>query len=358
MLKCKRAQERDKLDSLENSDEVYPTAPKDCITFQNSFWIFATVLEILALFVIIAVALYCRFYTQCHECLNRHRRRRRDKKQNYPQIKFTTEKAPKSNKKRVAINKQYVKFIDQKDHQAVYYYLTALVEDTWKDHRTRIGADAKGLSHTDIAIKGIYHIENKDLFDAYEASHKQASARYEIPDSLIERVIQTRYRDTNRHLEAANRTKTAKTDEIEESGESLLTLKQNEIRPLDSTEAYFFHGTDLLNINSIIKTGFKTSKAARGLYGHPGIYLAESSQKADQYADGETKRRRINLSMLLVRTSLGKTADFDPNEDMLNTCDTVMGGEGKRFREFVKRDTSQMYPEFLIIYDRVLNRYH
>ena len=56
--------------------------------------------------------------------------------------------------------------------------------------------------------------------------------------------------------------------------------------------------------------------------------------------------------MFIVRVSLGSTVDFDPEQDLLGVFDTVVGGKGKRFREFVKRDTSQIYPEFLILYDR------
>ena len=57
--------------------------------------------------------------------------------------------------------------------------------------------------------------------------------------------------------------------------------------------------------------------------------------------------------MLVVRTSLGETSEYDGSSDQLKQCDTVLGGKGKRFREFVKGDPKQMYPEFLIIYDRV-----
>ena len=109
------------------------------------------------------------------------------------------------------------------------------------------------------------------------------------------------------------------------------------------------------NINDIVRNGFNIHKAARGLYGHPGVYLAESSQKADQYADKMKTRRNENLSMLIIRTSLGLTVKYNPVGYNLRRVDTVVGGERKRFREFVKRNPAQMYPEFLVIYDRIGN---
>ena len=196
-------------------------------------------------------------------------------------------------KRRVIINKRYVQFIDPVKNPAVHYYLMTLVDDTWKDHRTRIGADAKGLSHTNIKVKGIYHIDNRELFDLYEVSHQEAAMRYIIPDALIERPIKTRYRDNQ--SSDSNALNNERNEEIE-SQVPFLTTKRREIRPLQTTEAYLFHGTDIDNINAIIKTGFKMGKAARGLYGHPGIYLAESSQKADQYADAETNRCYMAIS--------------------------------------------------------------
>ena len=134
-------------------------------------------------------------------------------------------------------------------------------------------------------------------------------------------------------------------------------------------EAYLFHGTKLGNILSIIEHGFILDHSKEGLYGK-GIYLAESSQKADQYADKPDDRRTTFLPMFVVRTSLGRVSMYDPknklNESATqsinsghdsvaveDTGDTIVAGTKKRFREFIKQDASQCYPEFLIIYDRV-----
>ena len=117
---------------------------------------------------------------------------------------------------------------------------------------------------------------------------------------------------------------------------------------------HLFHATDLHNINDILKSGFSIQKSEEGSYGHPGIYFAESSQKADRYADNTKSRQNTkHLSILVVRTSLGHHANYDPVNNLLPCCDTLVGGRGKRFPEFVKCDPAQIYPEFLITYDRL-----
>ena len=64
---------------------------------------------------------------------------------------------------------------------------------------------------------------------------------------------------------------------------------------LQPNEVFLFHGTKLANIPDILHKGFKLIKARKGLYGK-GIYLAESSEKADQYAGKYTYgRNRLNL---------------------------------------------------------------
>ena len=118
-------------------------------------------------------------------------------------------------------------------------------------------------------------------------------------------------------------------------------------------EAYLFHGTRLANVTSIVEGGFRLDKSMGGLYGN-GIYLAENSQKADQYADDPSNRRSWCLPMFVVRTSLGKVETFSREKrEKLTHVDTFVAGKGKRFREYIKTDSNQCYPEFLIIYDRV-----
>ena len=66
----------------------------------------------------------------------------------------------------------------------------------------------------------------------------------------------------------------------------------------------------------------------------------------------KAKRRSTDLYMFLVRVALGKTELYD-NKKSGEDYDTIVGGTNKLFREFVKTDTAQIYPEFLIHYDRL-----
>ena len=59
-------------------------------------------------------------------------------------------------------------------------------------------------------------------------------------------------------------------------------------------------------------------KSKDGLYGK-GIYLTESSQKADQYSDSPNKRKRKHLTMFIVRTRLGNIRELFPRGDKGST---------------------------------------
>ena len=119
----------------------------------------------------------------------------------------------------------------------------------------------------------------------------------------------------------------------------------------ETGECFLFHGTGGSQAVGIIKEGFNIKYAKRGLYGHPGIYLSEYAQKADQYADKDTWPRYEDLYMLVVRVALGKTEMYEKQKPNVQ-YDTIVGGEKALFREFVKVRTAQLYPQYLICYDR------
>ena len=125
-----------------------------------------------------------------------------------------------------------------------------------------------------------------------------------------------------------------------------------------------FHGTGIQNVRSIVKHGFDLNRASHtSLYGR-GIYFAESSEKADQYADPPRNRRNNDLTMFVVRVKPGvvksyesddvtpprKTSCFERVYHM--TPPTNMAGMEKRFREVVVHEQERCLPEYLIVYDR------
>ena len=133
---------------------------------------------------------------------------------------------------------------------------------------------------------------------------------------------------------------------------------------LHKDETYLFHGTKLKNLKSIVENGFNHGKYARnGLYGK-GIYLAESSEKADQYADPVNERRSDDLTLLVVRVLLGNVVSHASNEPIKAPyrgavgrraagADSFVTALQKRFREFLVFDARQCYPEYIVLYDRV-----
>ena len=109
-----------------------------------------------------------------------------------------------------------------------------------------------------------------------------------------------------------------------------------------------FHGTKQLNVDSIRRNGLQIEYTNRGLFGR-GIYFSDSAQKADQYADDPFGRSTSTLYMFVARVQLGRAALNQQDA----TCDSVLGGLDKRFREFVVFKNSQCLPIYLIEYERV-----
>ena len=64
---------------------------------------------------------------------------------------------------------------------------------------------------------------------------------------------------------------------------------------LDPSEVYLFHGSKLEFIPGILEDGFDLKRARTGLYGK-AIYLAENSEKADQYSGRFYITFQFNLS--------------------------------------------------------------
>lgn len=138
----------------------------------------------------------------------------------------------------------------------------------------------------------------------------------------------------------------------------------------DINEYYLFHGTSKEITMKIIQDGLdyrvSSGKAMFGI----GIYLAESSTKADQYVGCN----KIN-TIIIVRTILGNI--YRTKEPMNGKkrppclkcdefhCDhtdekydSVLGrfrnnGKLLNFREFVVYDRNQCYPEYLVEYERI-----
>ncbi|XP_064615235.1 uncharacterized protein LOC135479341 [Liolophura sinensis] len=143
----------------------------------------------------------------------------------------------------------------------------------------------------------------------------------------------------------------------------------------DVNEVYLFHGTPEKGVKGICRNGIDFRLASEGGMLGRGIYCAESSTKADQYAgitDASKNRVHKDLKMLVVRVALGKIylcEDQNPKKFSRPPCvrcfqekcehpdglfdSVVYSNPQKNFREFVVYANEQCYPEFIITYDRV-----
>jgi len=134
-------------------------------------------------------------------------------------------------------------------------------------------------------------------------------------------------------------------------------------------EFLLFHGTKPSAVSSIIENDFmlKLAGSHRGtLYG-AGLYFAERSSKADEYAeDDKSGIYRGLYAMLLCRVTLGRSLYTDegrPDGRLLRDACTrpdceyhsVLGDREKlrgTYREFVVYSVAQAYPEYVVIYRR------
>lgn len=133
---------------------------------------------------------------------------------------------------------------------------------------------------------------------------------------------------------------------------------------LDKTvnEWYLFHGTTLSAAQSICTNDFKMSLAGSAtgtLYGR-GSYFAESITKADEYSKNEGNGYCVLLCRVLGGT-VKYTAEKTPNAEQLTkeclegSYGSIIGDRKKAsntYREFIIFDTEDVYPEFVLTYDR------
>jgi len=131
-------------------------------------------------------------------------------------------------------------------------------------------------------------------------------------------------------------------------------------------EVWLWHGTSAAGAEGITTDDFNLDLCgsnAGTLYGR-GIYLAESCTKSDEYAAPD---RRGVRHLLLCRASLGRVRYLDRDgfrpDELVQSCsgywaqwDSILGDREKlrgTFREFVLYDTDQVYPNYIVKYQRI-----
>ncbi|KAK2170198.1 hypothetical protein NP493_1161g00004 [Ridgeia piscesae] len=228
-----------------------------------------------------------------------------------------------------------------------------MVEGTWDSSKASRGHDAQGLSHTSIEVTSVEQIENSHLYQVYE--HKKKEFCMRAAKGSFEKV-------------------TSNPGETDVLTSTLGISKLDDQLIPEINEYFLFHGVQQEFIDAIQGQGIDFRLNSRAMFGK-GAYFAESSTKADQYADHRDNRTQGPHSMFLCKVILGHSHIVKAPNKLLTrppclhqctgTCshgtseffDSVMGthrdnGQRLLFREFVIFGQNQIYPAFLISYKR------
>ena len=147
--------------------------------------------------------------------------------------------------------------VDPKTYSAV----DRLIQKTWvKDVGS--GKDARGLIHSNIRVKRIQRVENPSVYKDYR--HGLIHACEEGIKIGFPSITSIR---GEREVWTAN----------------LRIPELEAIRLPEVNEYFLFHGTKAETVENIVVQGADARLGGNGLFGQ-GLYLAESSTKADQYA--------------------------------------------------------------------------
>ena len=235
-------------------------------------------------------------------------------------LNFCVAISPDKTYKYLAKNK-YLQPIEKND--ACWNYVEMLVNKTWI-YDEQIGHDAAALIHGNIEVKQIYRIYNdtleyKGIYQSPEVEDNMKQGPSVLPKEGSHKthsnVNQSAAQHENRESIELNSDSEIDLDNDPKRTilDSILTRKlvnelhrQNptdcrihENQPMGDHEVYLFHGTQHTNARKIIENGFDITKIKRKPYGK-GIYLTESSQKADQYTGKYQDNFRYNSYWLLA----------------------------------------------------------
>jgi len=140
-------------------------------------------------------------------------------------------------------------------------------------------------------------------------------------------------------------------------------ILQDEHLQNPSNQAYLLHGTNPTSAVSILANSFSVNLAGTsvGTMFGPGIYLAESSTKADEYARDDVGGEYDGLyAMLVCRALVGRSlvtehgGDYSKNV-LSGDYDSVLGDRERAvgtFREFVFFQEASLFPEYVVLYRR------
>ncbi|ESN94890.1 hypothetical protein HELRODRAFT_193757 [Helobdella robusta] len=227
-----------------------------------------------------------------------------------------------------------------------YKAVAEMVMKTWNANLARLGADARGLRHSNITISNIYLNENLDIYKDFRTAKKGFMEKFQ------QKNIKNPFPDLN-----LNRPQTC------DYGHYLNSQLDKELN-----EVYLFHGTKEEHVDKIMHAGIDCRfSSTRTLFG-PGAYFAENNKDA-------RKPIGAKMYMILSRVLLGSayvcTSPYgfkkppcnQPQCGNMDGCslhqfhDSVIGTHKDPknklvFKEYIVYDKNYSYPEFLIEYVR------
>eukprot|EP00421_Protoceratium_reticulatum_P032934 CAMPEP_0168473296 /NCGR_PEP_ID=MMETSP0228-20121227/60252_1 /TAXON_ID=133427 /ORGANISM="Protoceratium reticulatum, Strain CCCM 535 (=CCMP 1889)" /LENGTH=159 /DNA_ID=CAMNT_0008489287 /DNA_START=36 /DNA_END=512 /DNA_ORIENTATION=- len=130
-----------------------------------------------------------------------------------------------------------------------------------------------------------------------------------------------------------------------------------------TNQAFLMHGTNPTSALAILANSFKVDFAggAAGTMFGPGIYLAEASSKADEYAQDDNEGAYKGLfAMLVCRAAVGRPYVVEKPGNYAEVVldgryDCVLGDREKAvgtYREFIFFHEGAVFPEYVIFYRR------
>ena len=213
-------------------------------------------------------------------------------------------------------------------------YIRRLVKNTWRGPDFKLG----GLKHDNIRVLEVWKLKSKKINAEYFNQLKFVPNVKPV-DGLANQALSCQPILTT----------------TEEVFEDCIDRYNKSMGIKPSKEVLLFHASPTENLKSIIIESFQLRPAAHGRRFGDGIYLAESFQKSDYYADVQ-KRRDDRLALFVVRASLGSICSHNGLQVPAHV-NTVIGGiePGDDFREFIVREDHHVVPEYVIIYKRTFD---
>lgn len=226
------------------------------------------------------------------------------------------------------------------EHLAVFQ---RLLDDTWKGCATR---DRRGPQPRGLFVRKVQRIEAPGLWNRFSRYRRQLALRRQGACTPVAQL-------------GGNTPPVAvRTQAVCDSAPDLFGPCEPNI-----CEHYLFHGTSPAGAMGIIREGFDIGRARSGaslLFG-PGAYFAEASSKFDEYteADEFSGMRAVLVCRVLCGEMFRALRKLDPTVTsdpcFMEGYDGVLGDREASvgtYREFVVFGEEQIYPEYVLFYDR------